>query len=179
VCVGNSGELCTTCIDCNTRSIVCGNGQCDPGEDSDVCYADCGPTPWQWTALETDFMTRINAERVAGITCPTMGTQSAAALTTASNLTAGAREWAWESRYALNSGGISCNGRNGNDRCIAAGCSGTFSDWFISGTDPQNALDNFKANSAICPELRNTAYTSAGIGIVDYNGAAIYVLFLD
>src|SRR5512146_1435669 len=39
ICVGNAGELCTTCAaGCRTTANVCGNGTCGPGEEGTTCY---------------------------------------------------------------------------------------------------------------------------------------------
>lgn len=44
VCEAASGEMCTLCgVDCGDRTVECGNGECQSGETTLNCYADCGP----------------------------------------------------------------------------------------------------------------------------------------
>ncbi len=182
ICVGNAGELCVNCAECNTQATdVCGNGQCDPGEDSDVCYADCGPTPWAWTAEEADFIARLNTARTGGTMCPGGGgTQTAAALTVIPSLEAGAHEYSWELAYQQFQSGGACNGRDGIGRVQTAGGSNGYALWIGAGfATPQDALTYFLGDNAMCVSFMNQNYRRAGIGITYLDTQRWYVVFLD
>lgn len=183
VCVGNAGELCTTCAaDCNTRSTtVCGNGQCDPGEDSDVCYADCGPTPWPWIVAENDMDAVVNDARTNGFDCPGGGgATTAAPLTRITSLDLGAREWAWEISFAKLTGTASCNGRTLADRLSGAGNMGGGAAWIANGHATSSAaLADLLAAQASCDSIMSTSYTRLGVGVAESDGLITYVIILD
>lgn len=179
-CVGNAGELCTNCTDCDTMSSVCGNGACDPTEDSDTCFADCGPIPWTWEVEELDLLSQINTARTSGTTCPGGGGPiTSAAIIIDPTLRAAAREWAWEYAYQQFTGSGSCNGRSENERFVASGVQGAASFWVANGGDtPTVLMMNFLNNMAICNDILNAAYTKVGIGVV-FQSFNSYVLIFD
>lgn len=183
ICVGNLGELCATCpSDCNTREVtVCGNGQCDPPEDSNSCYADCGPTPWTWTAEEDDLTARINTARTGGTDCPGGGgATTAPALTASTSLTLGAREWAWESTYHAWDTDAACNGRTYVERVEMAGATQPHALWIHFGSaTPAGAMTSFLSDQATCESIMNTVYTQLGVGIAFVNARRFYYLILD
>lgn len=179
VCVGNAGEHCGICTECNTRSVVCGNGQCDPGEDSDICGMDCGPTPWTWTAEEAELVSIANMTRTNGYDCGG-GIVIRPALTRLSNLDAGAREWAWENTYQALAAGDSCNGRTFLDRLGAAGAMPTrYAFVYVSPGTPQDAIDFFVSGATGCRDFMATDVTRIGAGTAIINGRTSHVLFTD
>lgn len=166
-CSGTAGELCTTCMaDCMTLAPVCGNGACDAGESSLECYADCGPTPWQWTANEQVVLTMINDARVNGTQCPGGGgVITAPALTSDAAMQLAAREWAWERVHQGYTGpDAGCNGRSLGDRLspVNAGAA-----WIMDASTATDAVTFILANQAACPSVLNAAYAAIGVGAAD------------
>ena len=159
---------------------VCGNGACEPSEDSDICYADCGPSPWQWTAEETDLLMRINEARAAGIDCPGGGgAVTGPALVLTASLVPGAREFAWEFAHHQHQPGssTSCNGRTSLSRINAAGGTGAVS-YTGTGTTPQTALSSWLASATLCPIVASTSFTRVGIGVA-YDARQGYGVIVD
>jgi hypothetical protein len=176
ICVGNAEELCTTCADCVTLDPVCGNGACDPGEDSDICYADCGPSPWPWTAQEAELLVLVNNARAAGITCPAMGMVTGPALTVNAAFGPAAREWAWEIAHQGYQGSGGCNGRTGADRINAIGATANVGSW--TGSTPQAALDTWLVDAVTCPIVADPTYTRVGVGVA-HDAMNGFAMFLD
>lgn len=166
-CIGNAGELCPTCAtDCKTREIVCGNGQCEAGESPD-CFADCGPAPWSWVALESDLLAAINAKRVGGHACPGRSSVTAPALTASMTMLPVAREWVWEIAHheylPAAESGVACNGRTLNDRAMQASFS-----YEANGrgyNSVAEAIDSWFTHAVICPRLMSTGYTQAATAV--------------
>ncbi len=160
-CVGNAGELCSSCAaDCNSTALVCGNGQCQPGESPD-CFADCGPTPWTWTAEEQQLMTLVNNARTGGFTCPggTAVTRPAYQINAA--ILPGAREWVWEMshhNYFGGNGNASCNGRTTAQREADGGFTGYVRSAGYASV--QVAFDNWMNSTTLCPTVMSMAQTA-------------------
>lgn len=164
-CVGNAGELCTSCAaDCQTRNAVCGNAQCEVGESPD-CFADCGPSPWTWTAMEADLIARINAKRTGGTACGNNVPTTAPALTASDALRPAAHEWAWEIAHHEFSAdtGMACNGRTFSERQVPADFDAAV---WSSGYDSLDMLmTGWFANTSICQLLMATTRTQIAAGI--------------
>jgi hypothetical protein len=164
-CVGNAGELCTTCeADCQTLAAVCGNGHCQTNEAPD-CYADCGPTPWTWTTAESDLLAMINAKRVGGHTCPNGTPVTAPALVASMALRPAARDWVWEIAHHefVASGGGACNGRTFADRQVPVDF-----DYAVNGrgyASAAAAVEGWFSNESICPQLMSTARTQIATAV--------------
>ena len=165
-CDGNNGELCSTCTtDCMTTNPVCGNGACDPGEDSTTCYADCGPSPWPWTADEMSVVTLLNQARTGGTACPGSGTSTAPALTANASLTAGARINTWEIAHEsfFSSNGAVCNGRSFAQLQTEFGFVAQAA--VIDATSSSAAVNTWMANSTLCPILMDPSFTLVGAAV--------------
>lgn len=152
ICSGDSGELCSSCSDCVTLSVVCGNGACEPGEAD--CYADCGPLPWPvaWEDEATSMLTALNNARVNGFQCPGTGAPvTAPALVYDTTYEPTAREWAWEAAHENWIPADACNGRTALSRVTVAGAQ---SIWkvFDSATG-QDAITMLLNYSISCPNL--------------------------
>ena len=177
-CVGNAGELCGTCAsDCGTREAVCGNGACDPGE-APACYADCGPAPWTWVSEEQQVIDRINAKRLAGVTCPGSNNEvRAPALVFEPSLAPTTHEWVWEIAHqnVLLTGGGACNGRTNADRQAPADFDAHVqSRGYASVTA---AIEGWFANASICTSLLSTTRTKIAVGVaVDVARGYVVVL---
>ena len=162
-----AGELCSTCpADCATTDPVCGNGACDPGEDSASCFADCGPTPWTWATDEQQLFDQVNALRTAGFRCPgAASVTSAPPLAPQASFVPGAHEWAWEvahQSFAVANGGA-CNGRTFADRSKESGFLS-----FVLDKDHATAADAlaaWKASATLCPLLMNAQRTQGAAAI--------------
>jgi hypothetical protein len=162
-----SGELCGSCpADCATRDPVCGNGACDPGEDSASCLADCGPTPWTWASDEQQLFDQVNALRTGGFRCPgAASVTSAPPLALQASFVPGGHEWAWEiahQSFAV-AGGGACNGRTFADRTAEWGFTA-----FVLDKDHATAADAFaawKASATLCPILMNAQRTQGAAAI--------------
>ncbi|HEY5933555.1 MAG TPA: hypothetical protein VIU61_02910, partial [Kofleriaceae bacterium] len=177
-CVGNAGELCGNCTaDCMTKTAVCGNGACDPGEAPD-CYADCGPEPWMWLAMEQDLIDRINVKRTGGTACPGGTMATAPALTKTSALVPTVHEWVWEIAHqnVLIAGGGACNGRTNAERQAPADF-----DTYVQGrghTSVESAINSWFSVSTICTSLMSTARTKIAAGVA-WDVAKGYVVVLE
>ena len=164
-CSGYDGELCVTCMaDCRTLAPVCGNGACDAGESPD-CYADCGPSPWVWTADEQALLTMINDARVNGTSCPTGGPITSPPLTSNTTLELAAREWAWERVHQEWTGpGGGCNGRSVSDRIIAVNGRAA---WIFDAATVTDTMMFILASDMACPSVLSSANTEIGVGRAD------------
>ena len=167
VCMGNGGESCTSCAsDCMTTTAVCGNGVCDPGEDSASCMPDCGPTPWPFAQLETDFLTEVNIQRQAGTACPgAMSGTVVAAFSVNPSDPAPARHNAWEIAHDNNSLATTktCSGAEMAATFVnPAGYSVAIWGWnYGSG---KAAADGLVAAANTCPILMDGSRTVAMVG---------------
>jgi len=166
-CVGNAGENCATCAECNTREVICGNGECQTGESSSTCLSDCGPDPWpaEWEQAQTEFTAEINATRIAGITCPTGAAPAAPALLVDTGLDRAARQNAYElSDTGYNQMDlISCNGRTLADRAAAQG---TTSNLEVSAAGFANgaAAAQWLFTTTLCADMMDPTRTFMGAG---------------
>ena len=166
-CVGNAGELCGNCsADCATTAVVCGNGDCEAGETPD-CYADCGPSPWTWSAEEQQLLAMINGARTGGFTCPGGAQVTRPAFTVDTGaMHAGAREWAWEVAhhdFAVN-GGAACNGRTLMQRKITAGAFNSY--MRASGyADIQAVFDNWMGTQSSCDIIMSSSTTTIAVAV--------------
>ncbi len=181
VCMGNAGELCVNCpADCMTTAAVCGNGACDPGE-SPGCVADCGPTPWPWTAEETELLQKINAVRIAGYTCPN-GARAPQPAFTSADATAAAREWAWELAHQkfFMAGGTVCNGRTFEQRSENFAL---YDNASLSSGPSYPTVDTVLArwltNADQCEGLMMPMYTRASIGVAHDDTNAYVIIYRD
>lgn len=123
VCVGNAGETCLTCAECNTQNIVCGNDQCQQGETDGACPRDCGPTPWPlaWSN-EADLLAgAVNMHRTQGTDCPTMTEPMLSALNIDAATTQVAQWGAWNWASSGGGAGMTCNGHTLADLTALAG----------------------------------------------------------
>ena len=174
-CVGNAGELCANCAaDCATTSPVSGNGACDPGEDSDICFADCGPTPWPWTSDEAALLAAVNSARTAGVMCPGTGAPTTAppALTELVTLQPNVRERAWEIAFQ---GFIAPDGHACNGRTLAQllGGDGARAELGVqNAVTASAAVQAWATDGNLCPLLVSTSYTQfeAGVGHATSDG---------
>ncbi len=157
VCDGQLGELCSTCSDCKTLSVVCGNGACEAGEDG-TCYVDCGPSPWPWQAEADQMLTALNQARATGVTCPgATSAITAPALVYDAVIEPTAREWAWEAAHETWYPADACNGRTAFDRVTAAGLA---SAWKVFGsTSPADAINMLLADASACPNVMSSSVT--------------------
>jgi uncharacterized protein YkwD len=165
-CIGNNGEMCSTCMaDCATKSPVCGNGACDPGETSANCYVDCGPTPWPWTGDENTLVILVNQARTGGTKCPGMAFATAPALTVDPSLTPGTRENVWEIAHQgfATGPGTTCNGRTLTDLFVEFNFNGQTAFWSGGAITPQNAVSGWLGNSGLCPILMSSGATAIGV----------------
>jgi hypothetical protein len=178
-CVGNAGEFCTNCAaDCMTLSPVCGNGACDPGEDSDICYADCGPTPWTaaWVVEEGQLVSMINAARTGGTTCPGSGAATVPSLAASGSGTAQAREMAWERSYQGFTGSgntVACNGRTLGQRVGLPSAA-----WIAFGPDASSAVGFWLGDATVCPSIMKATWVELGAGVSHDAMAGYYVIVL-
>jgi uncharacterized protein YkwD len=176
-CVGNAGELCTTCAaDCVSTAAVCGNAQCQTGESPD-CYADCGPVPWTWSAEEQQLITLINNARTTGFACPGAGSVTRPAYTIDPTMQAGAREWAWEMSHHDYFGTTAdgCNGRTYAQRKL----DGNFTGYTRSRGYPtvQDAFDNWMTSASQCPIVMSATATKMNASVA-FDTAKSYVMLL-
>lgn len=168
-CSADEGESCNACpADCDTRALVCGNGECQAGENEATCYADCGPDDWyaDWVAIEEETFDLINERRAQGATCP--GGQvfaPTAALTLDPDLREAARLHSWDTGYDDYIAHPSCNGRTPWNRAQAQGAewrSENLARGYSSPTSAVNAWMN--SSSGHCEALMNPARTHAAVG---------------
>lgn len=179
ICEGALGELCGMCAgDCAVQTVVCGNGECQTGEDGTNCYADCGPAPWPWTQEETDLLNAVNAARTGGVTCPgDASARTAAAFTATTTMTPGTREMAWELVHQMGSSanGTSCNGRTFAEREQAYGGNGGLS-VYGNVTTSAMAVNVWKSDSTLCPILFTTA-SQASTAVAHDNGIDSWIIW--
>jgi hypothetical protein len=178
-CVGNAGELCTTCNDCKTTANVCGNATCGPGEDGTTCYSDCGPLPWTWTVEEADLFTAINQARTGGTVCAGAAMMATApAVTRDATLDAAARDMVWEEAQFGTLGLSRCDGQSmiayfGQINVYAAHISGS-----NTQTSTSARMTNWIMNSTDCPNtLMNTSFSQVGVGIATASTPTVVVVF--
>ena len=152
-------QTCENCpADCATTTAVCGNGECEAGEET-TCFNDCGPDPWTWLADEQAMLTEANNARVNGIPCPGHGVAAHRASRSRSTIRSRrrTREWAWEirPRRLLHVGDAqACNGRTFAQRSAQGGYITALSAFgFASGTA---AAQFFETDMASCPTLMDT-----------------------
>ena len=181
LCSGNLGESCPACAaDCKTTQPVCGNGTCDAGESSATCAPDCGPTPWTFGQMETDFLTEINAKRVAGTPCTPMGPMGAMESPLARDPAdpAYARHLAWEIAHDNNMLATTktCSGADMEAAFVnPAGYSYAVFGWnYFDGT---SAADGLIADASTCSYLMDPARTTAMVGVAS-DVSRGYVIFL-
>lgn len=166
-CVGNAGELCNSCTqDCATTTAVCGNGACDPGEQAAGCYADCGPSPWLWTAEEMQLVNLINTARTGGTKCPGPGgIMTAPALALEATLQMPAREWAWEIAHQnfWQMDGSACNGRTYQQRELIGGFAQYINSYNFA--DVQSAFNDWMSNQGLCNLVMDPTLTKMNVGV--------------
>ena len=174
VCVGNAGELCTTCAaDCRTTMDVCGNGTCGPSETGATCFTDCGPSPWTWSQDQAELLTAINQARTGGTACGGMQETTAAALTVDPALARAARDVTWEEAHL---GTIALNRCDGQSMTSFLGSVNASSTRLSSGqTTTQQRFAELIAQS--CSEVMNPAFTRVGIGVAD-DVTSVYAVLL-
>lgn len=176
-CVGNAGELCGNCAtDCATTDPVCGNAACEPGEAPD-CFADCGPTPWTWTAEETALLGFLNNARASGFECPGGTMEPVPPLTLDTSMLPTGREWAWEIAHHefFTNGGAACNGRSYSQRRLQGGFNGYVSN--RNASTVQAVYDSWMANSEVCDLLMSTLPTKAAVAVA-VDAQRSYILLL-
>lgn len=176
VCVGNAGELCTRDNDCRTREDVCGNGECSASEDSDLCYADCGPTPWPWAEQEAALLAAVNERRARGIACDGGAAVTLGPLTLDVGAQRVARERAWELSFAGQSAaGGSCNGRSPWEIVVSAGVSsppaGLLQSRGNAGSQLSEVVEIWVAAPTLCPFLINPMITRITPAVARPDGA--------
>lgn len=164
-CIGNAGELCGSCMaDCATLAIVCGNAECQAGEDGTTCYADCGPPSWPWETEEAALRAEINLARTSGTMCPGDGApRFASVLAVDTTMQPGAREYAWEIAHHEIHTNMACNGRSFVERQATYGGSGGLS--HSTAVSAAAAVASWRATAALCPVLMNTARTQLAVGV--------------
>ena len=180
ICEGQLGELCGMCGgDCAVKTLVCGNGECQTGEDGTNCFADCGPPSWPWTQDETDLLAAVNSVRVGGAVCPGEASpRTAPAFSSTTTMTIGAREYAWELVHHMFSqgNGVSCNGRTFIEREQPYGGNGGLS-VYGNVTSATQAVDVWKMNATLCPILFTTGPTLASTGVAHENGIDGWIIW--
>jgi len=169
VCTAAGGETCHSCSDCVTRTFVCGNLLCDPGETDVTCATDCGPSVWPaaWVTVETDFVTAFNAARTSGRDCATSMNPPVAAVTVAGELTTIARIYAWVGGVE-NGMSVPCNGATLGDIATDRGITVT-GGMFAFGNPTitaQAALDSMFGVDGLCTFSMDPAMTQIGVGFV-------------
>jgi uncharacterized protein YkwD len=175
-CAGDQGEMCSSCAaDCAVTTPACGNGQCDPGEDSTSCYVDCGPTPWAWTTDETALLTAVNQARTGGTKCPGRPLTTAPAVPVDPTLVPAARDNVWEiahQNYFQPSGAV-CNGRTFGQLQTEYGF--TAQATYFSGNTTAtvaNAMSVWLNSSTLCPIVMDPTLTgAAAVAARDVNAA--------
>jgi hypothetical protein len=153
VCVGNAGETCETCPECNTQSVVCGNEQCQLGETDGACVRDCGPSPWPsaWITEASLLATAVNTHRTQGTDCPAMPEPMLPALTmdAAATLVAQWGAWSAANRSTLT---MTCNGHTLADLNAVAGINagGAVYCFGGGGGTAQMAADGYMTTASLC-----------------------------
>ena len=178
VCDGHDGETCGCGSDCDTQMDVCGNGACDPDEDSASCETDCGPAPWPFTDLEAQMLAAVNTARTGGIVCPgDTAPRTAAAVAATTDAQETVRVVAWEYAHDPRSamGQVTCNGRTLISILQPSGFpNGIF---IQTSFDPTMAVARVVTDPDSCTDLMEPAHTLVAIGAAHdlTNG---YILFL-
>jgi hypothetical protein len=150
--------------DCATLAVVCGNAECQPGEDGTTCYADCGPPTWAWDAEEAALRSAINAARTGGTMCPGDGSpRFALALAVDTTMQPGAREYAWEIAHHKVHMDMACNGRTFAERQATYSANGGLS--HSSAASAAAAVASWSATSTLCPVLMLTGRTQLAVGV--------------
>jgi hypothetical protein len=169
-CVGNAGEYCHDCAaDCMTLDPVCGNGACDPGEAPD-CYADCGPSPWTWTADEQELRDMLNAARVNGTMCPGAPLRTAPMFVDDTSLELGAREWSWEIVHQGPPAAGRCNGRTIGDVILAVSGGSSGYVWIANVPTAADTVAFFLGTQNICNSIMSNTFMRIGAGVARDNG---------
>lgn len=169
VCVGNAGELCTNDADCNSSDDICGNGACSATEDSDLCYADCGPDPWPWTDAEDRLAFAVNQARTEGTSCGGRPVMTRDALIVEDTYLAVARERAWELAHHEHTAAApgSCNGRALRS-ILDAGGLGPDATLLLyrdaeNGDSASRAVAAWLADPFLCEALMGDGYTRVAV----------------
>ncbi len=174
VCDVGEAEVCQTCgADCNTRAVVCGNGECQAGEDGTNCRADCGPSPWpaDFIAEEQRSLDEINMHRMAGTDCRTGAKDPVPPLAMDPALQRAAELHAWDLVYEGYFSHLSCNGRQFFERAAAVGGSAG-GEGISSGGVP-----GWMASTAgHCDGLMNPGYSVAGLGYARGPRGTVWVI---
>jgi len=166
VCDGNAGETCTACAECDTRAAVCGNGECQSGESSDSCEADCGPNSWpaEWASFEEEVRELINRHRAAGTDCPGGARSPVGPLANSAALRSASRLHSWDESRSDYFAHDSCNGRSPWDRAEAAGTS-AFAETIGGGYRTAEAVvQGWLDSSGHCDIIMNGDHGEIGIG---------------
>ena len=174
ICVGNAGELCTTCAaDCRTTMDVCGNGTCGASETGVTCYSDCGPSPWTWSQDEADLLAAINQARTEGTSCGGMPATTAPALTIDAALARAARDVTWEQAHLRI---ITFNRCDGQSMTMFLSTVNARSTKISSGeTTTQQRITDLMASS--CMTVMDPTLARVGIGVAD-DLASVYAVLL-
>ena len=174
-CTASAGEMCTSCAsDCDNRTLgVCGNGECQSGETSASCQADCGPSPWSssWATWETEVVTLFNMHRAAGTDCPSGAKSAVGPVTMEAALQTAARLHSWDQSYSGYFSHTSCNGRTFTQRASAQGTS-AFGEIIARGqSSPASAVSAWMAStSGHCDIIMNGGYDRVGVGYAQASG---------
>jgi uncharacterized protein YkwD len=167
VCDGLAGEMCTTCPECDTTDVVCGNGACESGETAASCRPDCGDEPWPnaWAQWEDDVVALINEHRAAGTDCPSGPKDPVGPVAMDPALQQAARLHSWDQSYSGYFSHTSCNGRSPWARAAAAGTSAS-SEVIGWGYSSPEAIVNgwLSSTSGHCDALLNGSRSLVGVG---------------
>ncbi len=177
VCDGHHGETCGCGSDCDTQMDVCGNGACDPDEDSASCETDCGPSPWPFADLEAQIFAAVNDARTAGVSCPgdaAPRTAGAVAATTDARSTVRVLAWEYAHDPRTVMGQVTCNGRT--LASVLQPSSFSTGIFIQTSDDPTMAAARIVTDAPSCGNLMDPAHTVIAIGAAHdlTNG---YILF--
>jgi uncharacterized protein YkwD len=178
ICSGLAGETCTSCpMDCDTRDVVCGNGECQPGETSASCFSDCGPEPWpELSAMwEEEALMLINAERAAGTDCASGPKDPVPPLVMDPALQVAARLHSFDMSWADYHSHESCNGRHFTERAAAQGTF-TFAEniaWGF-GTAPVIVGAWMGSLAGHCDAIMNPGFEYIGLGQAERRYTAMF-----
>ncbi len=150
--------------DCATLAVVCGNAECQTGEDGTTCYADCGPPSWPWETEESALRAAINMARTGGTTCSgDAAARFASALAVDTTMQPGAREYAWEIAHHEFHMNMACNGRSFVERQATYGANGGLS--HPLAVTAAGAVASWSASSTLCPVMMTTGRTQLAVGV--------------
>jgi uncharacterized protein YkwD len=173
VCDGLSGEMCTTCPECNTTDAVCGNGECEASESASTCRPDCGDEPWpnSWAQWEDEVVAIINQHRAAGTDCPSGAKNPVGPVTMDPALQLAARLHSWDQSHSGYFSHTSCNGRSPWARAADAGTS-AYSEVIGWGYSSPDAIVNgwLSSTAGHCDALMNGSRTAIGVGYASEGG---------